>query len=395
MKVKIFPNNEQKKFFDYCINASRFVYNWALEIENKQFEKFKNGKTDEQFVHENELRKMYSDYINQHENNWLKDFQIEPARYIFNRVDFAFKMFFDGINNHPVFKSKKDQYRKNIHSYRLRHDRFYFEGSLVRIPGFKRNVMVSCGFNTNMYKSDNIKFHQVDLIKDNLGNYYVGFYIINNKPLDYFSNNNIKPLGRAIGIDLNGRENRRFVCSDGDIFEGRNINGKIKHLSKLQSKISKDINRLREMERTNPNAKPSKRMIKRRMQFRKANRKIHNIEENEIQLFTKKVIDKQPSCVIMETFYINDLRQRNKWIEKKFHFIPLSRFREIMEYKCDKYNIPFMLADQTFPSSQICSCCGAKRKISSSTLIYRCPECGLKIDRDLNAAINLEKLAYI
>lgn len=393
-KIKIFPNNEQKEFFDFSIRASRYVYNWALEIENNQYKKFINGESSEQFVHEKDLRKLYNEFILLPENEWLKDFQIEPARYIFGRIDYSFKMFFAGYNSHPKFKSKKDDYRKNKQSYRLRHDRVYFEGNKVRIPGFNRNVLIDCKFDTNMHLSDNIKFHQVDLIKDNLGNYYIGFFILEEKLFDYFTENNITKLGRAIGIDLNGRNNRRFVCSDGDIYEGRNLKSLEKHISNMNCKISKDINRFREMERTNPNTQPSKRMIKRRIKFRKANHKIHNIQENEIHLFTKKVINKNPDCVVMEDLKVREIRKGNKFINKALFHIELSRYKEIMKYKCNKYNIPFILADHNYPSSQLCSRCGNKKKISNSTLNYKCPICGLKIDRDLNAAINLEKLAY-
>ena len=55
---------------------------------------------------------------------------------------------------------------------------------------------------------------------------------------------------------------------------------------------------------------------------------------------------------------------------------------------------PFKEASRIYPSSQLCSRCGYQQKIGSKHT-YSCPVCGLEIDRDLNAALNLEKLAYI
>ena len=48
------------------------------------------------------------------------------------------------------------------------------------------------------------------------------------------------------------------------------------------------------------------------------------------------------------------------------------------------------VADRFFPSSKTCSSCGSvKAKLSLATRLYRCDDCGLEIDRDLNAALNL------
>lgn len=391
-KIQIYPNAEQRKYLDYCINTARYVYNWALNIENEQYEKYLAGEATEQFVHERELRNLYSAHLK--ENDWLKDFQIEPARYIFSRIDYAFEMFFRGHNNHPKFKTRKREHFKNKHSIRIRHDRVYFDGSYVRLPGFHRGEMIDCRFDTNMYMNDNIQFHHVDLIKDNLDNYFIGFWTEAQKPITYFKDNNIPQLARAIGIDINLKRERRFVCSDGSMFVGRNVSCLKKHIADLNSKVSKAINRLSEMEKTNPDAKLSKRAEKNIKKFRKANRRMHNIQEDEVQKFTKAVINKNPSCVVMETLPIRYEMKKTKPVARMAHFIPLFRYREVMEYKCNQYNIPFKLADRTFPSTQTCSNCGARRKLGSKR-VYECKVCGFKIDRDLNAAINLENLAYL
>ena len=62
-----------------------------------------------------------------------------------------------------------------------------------------------------------------------------------------------------------------------------------------------------------------------------------------------------------------------------------------IKYKANDRGIPVFIADKYFPSSQLCSRCGFRQKISGS--VYKCPICGLEIDRDLNAAYNLRDLA--
>ena len=63
--------------------------------------------------------------------------------------------------------------------------------------------------------------------------------------------------------------------------------------------------------------------------------------------------------------------------------------RTIIERKCEANGIEFILADQEYPSSQLCSRCGSRHKIGILRT-YRCPVCRLELDRDLNAAYNLK-----
>ena len=65
-------------------------------------------------------------------------------------------------------------------------------------------------------------------------------------------------------------------------------------------------------------------------------------------------------------------------------------FRRQLSYKLEWHGGRLMIAERFFPSSKLCSSCGnVKAKLSRSTRLYRCEICGLRIDRDLNAALNL------
>lgn len=67
-------------------------------------------------------------------------------------------------------------------------------------------------------------------------------------------------------------------------------------------------------------------------------------------------------------------------------------FRRQLEYKAAIYGTTVELVDRWFPSSKTCSNCGCiKEKLSLSERIFECSDCGLVIDRDLNAAINLSR----
>ncbi|WP_036931442.1 zinc ribbon domain-containing protein, partial [Proteocatella sphenisci] len=70
------------------------------------------------------------------------------------------------------------------------------------------------------------------------------------------------------------------------------------------------------------------------------------------------------------------------------------RFREMLDYKSRWYGRDLIIAPQNYPSSQLCSDCGNRSSQTKdlSCRIYVCPECGLEIDRDYNASLNLLKL---
>jgi putative transposase len=68
-------------------------------------------------------------------------------------------------------------------------------------------------------------------------------------------------------------------------------------------------------------------------------------------------------------------------------------FKSCLMHKCEYHGIKLRLADKYFASSKICSSCSNKNeKLTLNDRVYECPECGLSIDRDLNAAINLLNL---
>ena len=69
------------------------------------------------------------------------------------------------------------------------------------------------------------------------------------------------------------------------------------------------------------------------------------------------------------------------------------KFGEILEYKLRKHGKRLVKVDRFFPSSKKCCKCGAvKKELKLSERIYICP-CGNRMDRDLNAAINIREEA--
>ena len=93
----------------------------------------------------------------------------------------------------------------------------------------------------------------------------------------------------------------------------------------------------------------------------------------------------------MESLDITNM-MKNKYLAKEIAEQKWYEFTRQMQYKCEWAGIKFVKVDQYYPSSKTCSHCGhIKKDLKLSDRVYVCTVCGLEIDRDLNAAKNLEK----
>ncbi|MHA2352079.1 MAG: RNA-guided endonuclease InsQ/TnpB family protein [Candidatus Thorarchaeota archaeon] len=81
---------------------------------------------------------------------------------------------------------------------------------------------------------------------------------------------------------------------------------------------------------------------------------------------------------------------KNRRLAQAIGDVGFYEFRRQLEYKCKWYGSQLVIVSRTYPSSKLCSHCGhIKKELSLSEREYVCERCGLQIDRDLNAALNL------
>ncbi|WP_153016304.1 RNA-guided endonuclease InsQ/TnpB family protein, partial [Clostridium tepidiprofundi] len=126
-------------------------------------------------------------------------------------------------------------------------------------------------------------------------------------------------------------------------------------------------------------------------QIRLLHRRLSNIRSNHLHQATTKIVKTKPSRVVMETLNIKSM-MKNRHLSKAIAQQGLYEFKRQLKYKCEFYGIKFVEADKWYPSSKICSECGHKKtKLSLSERTYICEKCGLVIDRDFNASINLSR----
>ena len=97
----------------------------------------------------------------------------------------------------------------------------------------------------------------------------------------------------------------------------------------------------------------------------------------------------------MESLNVSGM-MKNKHLSKAIQQQKFYEFKRQIEYKSKLNGIEFIQVDKFYPSSKTCSCCGnIKKVLKLSDRMYKCDVCGLVIDRDYNASINLANYEVI
>lgn len=130
-------------------------------------------------------------------------------------------------------------------------------------------------------------------------------------------------------------------------------------------------------------------ILKLEKEIRLIDRKLKNIRDTYIHTVTMDIVRTKPYAVVIEDLNVSGML-RNKHLSKAVQQQAFYKFRQYITYKCEGYGSRLVVTNRYFPSSKKCSNCGVIKKfLSLSERIYKCSSCGLVIDRDLNAAINL------
>ena len=374
-KIRIYPTDEQKDLIQKYINGYRAVYNLGLEIQNKNHE---NGNS---YIRYFDMAKLFSDMRNNCiEYYWLNDIPISMIRQSLLDLDHAFKIFFEKRSNYPNFKSKK----KSKKSFSTRSERCHSFYDNVKISGIGRIDAKSnpIPINNRLYNTS-ISFDGY--------NYYFSCQI----ETDLIDMSEVE-VTEPVGLDLGIRN--LITSSDGDVYKLSDTKKYEKRLKRQDRRLQKDYKKYLQIAKCTitkyEDIPKSKNMQKRLKAKRKTCDKITNKHKTDIHTATKRIVDKNPSAIVLEDLKTSKIiKSSSPWINKYAPYMYFYEIRRQIEYKALDRGIPVYFADPQYPSSQICSNCGHSHKVYGNKK-FICPICGLRIDRDLNAAYNLRNLVY-
>ena len=290
----------------------------------------------------------------------------------------AFKNFFKGLSAFPVFKKKG---KNELGAYFVKNNKtdFEFYRHKIKIPTLKFVRVKEYGY---IPKNAIIKSGTIAKIVDR---YFLSLIM---EVEDTVKAANTSSEG--LGVDLGIKDTA--ICSNGKVF--KNIN-KTKKVKKLKKKLKKEQ---RKMSRSVEYSKSKKIKLKKCKNFNKKKLKVQKLfyRLNCIRDdYNNKIVD-EITRAKLKYITIEDLKvsnmMKNRHLSRAIQEQNFYSIRTKLINKCKERNIELRLVDTFYPSSKTCSCCGSvKRNLKLNDRIYKCCNCGLEMDRDYNASINLEK----
>ena len=154
-------------------------------------------------------------------------------------------------------------------------------------------------------------------------------------------------------------------------------------IKKEQRKLSRKFKNKRKGDATGQNLKSQI------VRVQRLHLRLSNIRENYHNQIVNALVKTKPKYITIENLNIRGML-KNRHLSKAISKQGFNKFIEKLKFKCYENSIQLRQVDRFYPSSKTCNCCGnIKKDLKLSDRIFEC-SCGLKIDRDLNASINLK-----
>jgi len=353
-KTELDPTNKQITHFVGSCGMAHFVYNWALDYWIKEHERGEK-RTGWMGLHKLLVKEK------QENLTWMYDYSSWVSVYAIKQCDEAYQNFFRRVKQgqkpgFPKFKSKK----RSKMTYTVNGGVVQITETAIRLPKVGWIRLKEHGYIP--VKPDKICYAT---ISEKNGRWYASI-TVNETISDQPEPENV------IGVDLGIKT--LAVTSDGIYYENP------KALYKAEKKLKRLDRRLSRREKGSNNRKKAK------LQRAKAYEKVMRIRRHVLNEITTELA-KNKSAIVIEDLNVSGMMQ-NHHLARAISDVSFSEFRRQLEYKCKWYGSELVVIDRWFPSTKTCSNCGAIQDMKLSDRVYKC-DCGLVMDRDLNAAINI------
>jgi putative transposase len=179
---------------------------------------------------------------------------------------------------------------------------------------------------------------------------------------------------RAVGVDLGVKD--FAVTSGGErVVNPRHLERKARNLTRYQRRLAR-------CQTGSANRAKAKAKVAR------AHRKVRDARRDFLHRASTRLV-RRNDVIVIEDLAVRNM-VRNRHLARVISDCGWSEFRRQLEYKCQRYGRQLVVIDRWYPSSKTCSACGHRlAELSLSTRTWQCPSCGIRHDRDVNAAKNI------
>lgn len=367
-KTELDLNNEQRTACLQHAGAARFSYNWGLARRQAHYKA--TGKGLNAIALHKELNA-----LKQTEFPWMYQVSKCAPQEALRDLDSAYKHFFrrwklkqlgqyKGKLGFPRFKSKK----RGIGSFTLT-GHIHVTEEAIQLP--RLGVL---RLKEKKYLPQNAHILSAT-VSERAGRWFVSLQVQEEQP-------DPEPAtGAILGVDVGLKT--LATCSDSRVIPNpKAYRKRLKRLRRLARRHSR-------------RQKGSKNRLKAKRQVAKQHARIANIRQDALHKATSLLVakakppDQRPAVIVLEHLNVKGMLKNHR-LAQSIADASFYEFRRQLTYKARACGCAVMLADRFYPSTLLCSGCGHKKdEMPLSERVYSCAECGLVIDRDLNAARNL------
>ena len=374
LKIELKLTVAQKIKVCQTIGTERFIYNEYIKYNQEQY------KLGNKFISANDFSKYLNNiYLpNNPDKKWIKDVSSKSVKQAMIYGEKAFKRFFKGLSAFPVFKKKG---KNELGAYFVKNNKTDFEfcRHKIKIPTLKFVRVKEYGY---IPKNAIIKSGTITKIADR---YFLSLIM---KVEDSVKATNTSSKG--LGIDLGIKDTA--ICSDGRVFKNINKTIKIKKLKKKLKREQRKMSRSIEYSKSKKiKLKECKNFNRKKLKVQKIFYRLNCIRDDYNNKMVNEITRAKLKYITIEDLKVSNMI-KNKHLSKAIQEQNFYAIRTKLINKCKERNIELRLVDTFYPSSKTCSCCGSiKKDLKLNDRIYKCYNCGLEMNRDYNASINLEK----
>ena len=357
-EYRIYPNKTQQRLLAKTFGCCRYVYNHFLKRRIDYHEK--EGKYINSFALSKELT------VLKDELEWLKEVDCQALQQELRHQDNAFERFFKAKKGFPKFKSK--------HSHRYSYTTILnvsldIEKHKIKLPKIGKVNLRLDRIPQGQIKSVTIK--QVPS-----GKYFISLTVLEEDK--YLPKEEIK-AETALGIDLGLKD--FAILSDGrKIANPRYLKNNLKKLAVLQKRLSRK-------------QKGSNNRTKARIKVARQYEKVSNMRKDFLHKLTYQLThENQVSTLCIEDLSVSNMIKNHK-LARSISDVSWSKFRSLLEYKCELYGKNLIVIGRFEPSSKMCTCGYINKYLTLADREWTCPQCGTYHDRDILAASNIKKFA--
>jgi len=348
-KFRLKPTKEQQELLNKHFGSVRWTYNYFL---NQRKQEYLNNKKSINYY---DQAKELTELKRQEETEWLKETNSQSLQYSLKCLDQAYQNFFNKRTQFPRFKSRKSKNSFTVNQHVKN------EGKLIRFPKFNEGIKMI------MEREIKGKIKKATLSRTPTGKYFVSILT----ELDYQP---VSKTNQSVGIDLGVKD--FLVLSNGTKIKNHRF---LKHYERQLKLHQKHLSR---------KTYKSNRYERQRLKVAKIHEKITNSRMDLIHKTTSSLISD------FDKIYLEDLNvkgmMKNHRLAKSIGDVSWGKFIDVLTYKAEWNNKEIIHIDRFFPSSKTCHKCGYIHNwLTLKEREWTCKECGVVLDRDVNAAINI------